>query len=111
MRPSEKALIQNLQTEDLYQHQQMRRDKLALEAGLNPKDYKLPFPSNSSSSTTTIENKGNPFLTTALALMAGGGAMAAIPSVLGFFDKEEPKTIIKKVLEEVDVTTKLLPPE
>lgn len=109
MHPDEKRLIQNLQTEDLYQHQQMRRDKFAKENNLNPNDYKLPFPSSQSS--TIVNAKGNPFLTSALALVAGGGIMAALPSVLSFLDKEETKVVIEKVLEEVDITTKLLPPE
>lgn len=109
MHPDEKRLIQNVQTMDLFQNHAMRRDKWAEEAGLNKNDYRLPFPSSSSSET--IINKGNPLLTSALALMAGGGIMAAIPSVLGFFENEETKTIIEKVREEVEVTTKLIPPE
>jgi len=83
MDASAKALINNVMSHDLAQLQQLRRAKLAQEAGLPVEPFALPFPGN----VTIMHQAPNPPSNTfsklagaalvAAGLLTGGGVTAA----------------------------------
>jgi len=86
MNPTEKALVQNLQTHDLAERYRLRRATLAKEAGLPAEAFALPFPGNQ---VTTTNHTGAGLIKGALLaaalLGAGGGGVLGLAHTLDRF--------------------------